>query len=69
MFGSPMTSAYATGMTQSSHYVDEEAAARAEARKIGPFYFDIDNVIETQVLVNDQVQDDLNELKDILDQG
>ena len=48
---------------------DDDAQARAEARRIGPFCFDVDNDIETEVLVNEQVQDDLNALKDILDQG
>ena len=60
----PFSSAYATGMTQNT---DEEALKRAEDRKIGPFCFDVDNDIETEVLVNEQVQEDLNELKDILD--
>ena len=32
---------------------EEEALARAEARKIGPFCFDVDNDIETEVLVNE----------------
>ena len=48
---------------------DEDALARLEDRKIGPFTFDVDNDIETEVLVNEQVQEDLNQLKEILDQG
>lgn len=32
---------------------EDEALARAEARKIGPFCFDVDNDIETEVLVNE----------------
>ena len=46
---------------------DEDALKKAEERKIGPFCFDVDNDIDTEVLVNEQVQEDLNELKDILD--
>lgn len=32
---------------------EEEALQRAEDRKIGPFCFDVDNDIETEVLVNE----------------
>lgn len=38
------------------------------ARRIGPFSFDIDDDIDTEVLNNEQVYDDLKELDDILDQ-
>lgn len=42
--------------------------ARINARKIGPFSFEIDKYIDTEVLTNEQVADDLRELDDILDQ-
>lgn len=56
MLQTPPTSAHGT-THQTSMYggmgQDEEALARAEARKIGPFCFDVDNDIETEVLVNE----------------
>ena len=63
--------------TQSSYYktgfshqkISEEEKARMAAKKIGPFSFDIDDDIDTEVLTNEQVYDDLKELEDILDQG
>ena len=48
--------------------VDEEEA-RLAARKIGPFSFDIDDDIDTEILTNEQVYDDLKELQDILEDG
>jgi hypothetical protein len=48
--------------------ISEEERARIDARRIGPFSFDIDDDIDTEVLNNEQVYDDLKELKDILDQ-
>lgn len=48
--------------------ITEEERARIDARRIGPFSFDIDDDIDTEVLNNEQVYDDLKELKDILDQ-
>jgi hypothetical protein len=50
------------------HEVDEEEA-RLAARKIGPFSFDIDDDIDTEILTNEQVYDDLKELQDILEDG
>lgn len=49
---------------------DDETREKQEALKtIGPFYFDIDDYIDTVVLDNQQIQEDLHELNDILDQG
>jgi uncharacterized radical SAM superfamily protein len=48
---------------------DELEAAKDRARKIGPFSFDIDDDIDTEVLNNEQVYDDLKELEDILEDG
>lgn len=44
----------------------EEEEARQKARKIGPFAFLIDDDIDTEILTNQQVFDDLKELQDIL---
>ena len=49
--------------------LEEEEEARQKARKIGPFAFLIDDDIDTEVLTNQQVFDDLKELEDILGQG
>lgn len=49
--------------------MSEEEKAKMAAKKIGPFSFDIDDDIDTEVLTNEQVYDDLKELEDILDQG
>ena len=49
------------------HALNEEEEARLQAKKIGPFSFDIDDEIDTEVLTNEQVYDDLKELEDILD--
>jgi len=46
--------------------LEEEEEARQKARKIGPFAFLIDDDIDTEVLTNQQVFDDLKELEDIL---
>lgn len=48
--------------------LDNDAMNAANARRIGPFSFDIDDDIDTEVLNNEQVYDDLKELDDILDQ-
>ena len=37
------------------------------SRKIGPFSFDIDDEIDTEVLTSDEVYKDLKELENILD--
>ena len=47
---------------------DEEDEEKDNARKIGPFTFDIDDDIDTEVLTNEQVYDDLKELDDIIDE-
>lgn len=43
--------------------------AKINEKKIGPFSFDIDDDIDTEVLTNEQVYDDLKELEDILEEG
>jgi len=47
----------------------EEGSVAGQPRGIGPFSFDIDDEIDTEILTNEQVYDDLKELEDILDQG
>lgn len=47
---------------------DEDEGKKDNGREtIGPFQFDIDDDIDTEVLNNEIVYDDLKELKDILD--
>jgi hypothetical protein len=58
---------YYSATITNSLYANEEDKARAEARRIGPFCFEIDPMIDTEVLADEQVHDDLKELKDILD--
>ena len=50
-----------------SLYANEEEKNRIDARRIGPFCFEVDPMIDTEVLADEQVHDDLKELKDILD--
>lgn len=40
-----------------------------QSRKIGPFSFDIDDFLNTEVLTSEEVYKDLKELDDILDKG
>jgi|LauGreDrversion4_2_1035121.scaffolds.fasta_scaffold42988_1 hypothetical protein len=40
-----------------------------QSKKIGPFSFDIDDDIDTEVLTNDEIFKDLKELESILDKG
>lgn len=54
---------------QVSDYDDEEEDERDQAQKIKPFSFDIDDDIDTEVLTNEQVHDDLKEILDILDES
>ena len=47
---------------------EEEEALRAyQSRKIGPFSFDIDEDIDTEILTNNEILKDLKELEHILD--
>lgn len=39
------------------------------SRRIGPFSFDIDDEIDTEILTSEEVYKDLKELEDILDKG
>lgn len=43
------------------------ASVQANNRKIGPFSFDIDDEIDTEILTSDEVYKDLKELESILD--
>jgi hypothetical protein len=61
--GSQMNDTVFSGAT-----MDQDPMAAANSRRIGPFSFDIDDDIDTEVLNNEQVYDDLKELDDILDQ-
>ena len=45
---------------------EDKEEARARQRKIPPFSFDIDDDIDDAVLINQQVYDDLRQLKDLL---
>ena len=58
-----------TGMQGMSDYDDDENDEFQNQRKIKPFSFDIDDDIDTEVLTNEQVYDDLKELDDILDES
>lgn len=55
--------------------VDPDIKANWEARKIGPFSFDIDDEIQVagcvdiEIITNEQVYDDLKEIDDIIDKG
>ena len=55
--------------------IDPEVRAKWEARKIGPFSFDIDDEIQVpgcidiEIITNEQVYDDLKEIDDIIDKG
>lgn len=46
---------------------DNEEAQKYHSRKIGPFSFDIDDEIDTEVLTSEEVYKDLKELEVILD--
>ena len=59
-------SAFGTYTQEDLQLVADEEEARQKARKIGPFAFLIDDDIDTEVLTNQQVFDDLKELEDIL---
>lgn len=59
-----MMSAYQTAM-----YEEEEDQELANSRKMKPFSFDIDDDIDTEVLTNEQVYDDLQEIDDIIEEG
>jgi len=49
---------------------DEDAEREAMVnRRIGPFSFDIDDEIDTEILPSQEVYDDLKELEKILDKG
>lgn len=48
---------------------DDEAEKQYQSRKIGPFSFDIDDEIDTEVLTSEEVYKDLKELESILDKG
>ena len=43
------------------------ASQQVNSRKIGPFSFDIDDEIDTEILTSDEVYKDLKELESILD--
>jgi len=45
----------------------EEAQRALQSRKIGPFSFDIDEDIDTEILTNNEILKDLKELEGILD--
>lgn len=59
--GMSMSQANRTGFTE---MVDDPAVA---ARRIGPFSFEVDQMIDTEVLSEMVVRDDLKELNQILD--
>jgi len=47
--------------------IEADEAAKYQSRKIGPFSFDIDDEIDTEVLTSEEVYKDLKELEVILD--
>lgn len=46
--------------------MDREEEEKMNKRKIGPFSFDIDDEIDTEILTSEEVYKDLRELEDIL---
>mmetsp|Transcript_7833 Transcript_7833/g.12138 ORF Transcript_7833/g.12138 Transcript_7833/m.12138 type:complete len:96 (-) Transcript_7833:28-315(-) len=52
-----------------SAHMDKDEEEKEAKRRIGPFFFDIDDEIDTEILTNDQVYDDLKEIEDIFEQG
>jgi hypothetical protein len=46
---------------------EDDEMAKYQSRKIGPFSFDIDDEIDTEVLTSEEVYKDLKELEGILD--
>lgn len=46
---------------------EDEENQKYQSRKIGPFSFDIDDEIDTEVLTSEEVYKDLKELEVILD--
>jgi hypothetical protein len=46
---------------------EEDEGGKYQSRKIGPFSFDIDDEIDTEVLTSEEVYKDLKELEVILD--
>ena len=64
-----MSSAMRTGMsgfTDGAETVLSPEEQAREARRIGPFCFEVDPMIDTEVLAEVVVRDDLNELDGIL---
>jgi hypothetical protein len=55
------------GADQTQYGEVDEEAAKYQSRKIGPFSFDIDDEIDTEVLTSEEVYKDLKELEVILD--
>lgn len=54
-------------LSQEQQELEEEEASKYQSRKIGPFSFDIDDEIDTEVLTSEEVYKDLKELEVILD--
>jgi hypothetical protein len=66
----PMINPYDMSQTQNNYdtnYLEDEEQAKYQSRKIGPFSFDIDDEIDTEVLTSEEVYKDLKELEVILD--
>ena len=65
-----MSSAMRTGASNFTQNIEESALSpeeqAREARRIGPFCFEVDPMIDTEVLAEVVVRDDLNELDNIL---
>ena len=64
-----MTGAMSSQIREEYQEDEDEELQRINQRRIGPFSFDIDDDIDTEVLTNEQVYDDLKELTDILEEG
>ena len=52
-----------------AEHEEDELYEKYQSRKIGPFSFDIDDEIDTEVLTSDEVYKDLKELEGILAQN
>lgn len=64
-----LTGAMSSQIKEEYQEDEDEELQRINQRRIGPFSFDIDDDIDTEVLTNEQVYDDLKELTDILEEG
>ncbi len=63
------TTGFGMNLTSFVDNHEDEEVQENQFQKIGPFSFDIDDDIDTEVLTNDEVFKDLKDLEGILDKG